>query len=93
MPKFVVLVNVAGDELKWSRLRVGDPPDDPEATTIAVAIGLVRDAHPELKGNRDARYYATSKFDTKRMRRKLIESWELGPADEPDDEPQQGTLA
>lgn len=79
-----------------------DRDDDPtvwaqhppvEAGSPDAAIKRIRDASPALKTDKAALFFAVPNFAPKRMRRRLVESWELAPANEPDDEPTQGTLA
>lgn len=99
MPEYLVLVNVAGDDGEWRAFddkgRTGENAEPFNASSPDKAINAVRDATAELKSERcrGAHYTTTKPAAIKRMRRRLIESFELGLATDPDDVPAQGTLA
>lgn len=99
MPNYIVLRLARDHEL---------PPDtnNPPITWIQAsaapltassgdaAIEKVRAADPEVKMDREVEFVAVpaGRFNRRRLRRRLVETWELADADAPDDEPTQGTL-
>lgn len=99
MPDYLVLVSTNGADGEWAAFddkgRSADNAEPFEASSPDAAINAVRNAHAELKSERlRGAHYTTVRPNTiKRMRRKLVESFELGPASDPDDVPTQGTLA
>lgn len=99
MPEYVVLLNAEGDDAAWQAIDdkggTGANAKPVEASSPDAAINNVRNAHAELKSERlRGAHYTTVRPNTiKRMRRKLVESFELGLASDPDDVPAQGTLA
>lgn len=64
-----------------------------DASSPDTAIKQLRDDVPDLKQDKTARFHAEPSFEPKKMVRRFVETWDLRPASEHDEEPpEQGEL-